>query len=69
MTDDKFEEWAYGENVWLDYRTLDLDNTDLMKAWNERHGDKLHLMNSRDTVLQHRRMKEIWVEETSTIIE
>ena len=59
--DHDFVIWAFGD-AWLDYLSYDLDTIDLMKVWNERHGDKLMLEPDGNLVGDMGKMKQIWKE-------
>ena len=59
--DHDFAIWAFGD-AWLDYLSYDLDTIDLMKVWNERHGDKLMLEPDGNLVGDMGKMKQIWKE-------
>ena len=59
--DHDFAMWAFGD-AWLDYLSYDLDTIDLMKVWNERHGDKLMLEPDGNLVGDMGKMKQIWKE-------
>jgi hypothetical protein len=60
-TDHEFAMWAFGD-AWLDYLTFDMDAIDLMKAWNERHGDKLRVNCNGLIMDDMKKMKEVWEE-------
>lgn len=59
-SDEDFAKWAFGEKVWNEFMTYDMDTIDLMRAWNERHGENLWLEEN-DLILNSMgKMKQIY---------
>ena len=58
--DEDFAKWAFGGDMWNEFMTYDMDTIDLMKAWNERHGNEL-ILKEDDLILDTMgKMKQIF---------
>ncbi len=41
--DESWAIWAFGNDVWIDFKFCELDTMDLMEAWNRVHSDLMRL--------------------------
>jgi len=61
VSDQDFALWAFGP-VWEAYLLYEADYTDLMLAWNSRHGDWFRLKDTDNVIETMKRMKQIYEE-------
>lgn len=59
-SDEKFAIWAFGKISWDKFMCYEIDSIDLMKIWNDRHGEKLRIDEADLIYESMEKMKNIW---------